>query len=325
MKAFFHRLAAAYGSAIILMFFSEYFFVNEQPVAQLLVTLKTSPLLAIPALVSFAGFYTFFTYPMLMALSHFNVRTLSGLLLAGALFGWATEGLTIPVVYQDMPVSFVFPSIGWHALIDVLIGWYLVRLGMRGFGPFGNGVMFVALGVAWGVWATWYWGAEEGVAPLLPDEFVLLVLASAGFWILGMMLADRFAAMAFRASRWEVAFIIILALGLVGVMAYPYLPVSIAIVPLVGASVLAMWWGKNLGEGQTVLQRLSSETVPKWTYVLAFLTPVSAISTYWVVFETKVQVPTQTIVLTLLSIGVVWFAIALVLPLFGRLKNNRSA
>ncbi len=325
LKAFLHRLAAAYGSAIILMFFSEYFFVNEQPVAELLTTLKSSPVLAIPAFVSFAGFYTLFTYPMLMALSYFNVRTLSGLFLAGALFGWATEGLTIPVIYQDMPVSFVFPSIGWHALIDVLVGWYLVRLGMRRLGPFGNGVMFIALGIAWGFWATWFWGAGEGMAPLTPNDFVLLAVVSSGFWLLGMGLSNRFGAMAFKASRWEVAFIIVVALGLSGMVAYPYLPLSLAIVPLVGLSILAMWRGRTFGGGQTVLQRLAEKPVPNWTYLLALLTPMSAIPTYFWAFEAKIQVPTEAIVLTLLAVGVGWFAVAIVAPFVARSKNNKSA
>ncbi|MCF6305095.1 MAG: hypothetical protein L3J33_06960 [Rhodobacteraceae bacterium] len=319
MTGFWQRLAFAYGSAIILMFFSEYFFVNEAPVSELLHDLNTEPLLAIPALLSFAGFYTLFTYPMLVALSHFNVRSLSGLLLAGALFGWATEGITIPVIYESIPFSFIFPSIGWHALIDVLLGWYLLRLAMRKLGWLALGAVFILLGVAWGMWATWFWG-PEGMAPISPQDFELLAAVTAGFWLMGMIMADRFGRVEFKVSKWEFGMVGAIYLGLFWIMAMPYLPLSLLILPLVGATLLALWRGQA-GGGATILARLHPQRPRWWAYVLALLTPLSAVLVYPLMLGGNWQVPTQSIVVTLLLVATLWFIWALVAPFIRRPKR----
>lgn len=314
MTGFWQRLVFAYGSAIILMFFSEYIFVNEAPVSELLHELNTKPLLAIPALLSFAGFYTLFTYPMLVALSYFNVRSLSGLLLAGALFGWATEGITIPVIYEEIPVSFIFPSIGWHALIDVLLGWYFLRLAMRKLGWFTLGLVFILLGVAWGMWATWFW-APDAMAPISAQDFELLVAVTAGFWLMGMVLADRFGRAEFKVSKWELGVVGTVYLGLFWIIALPYLPLSLLILPLIGATVLALWRGKA-GRGVTVLARLHPHRPRWWAYLLALLTPLSAALVYPLMLGANQQVPVQSIVVTLLLVATLWFIWALIVPFF---------
>ncbi|GEM_PF-1640032 len=320
MKAFLRRLGAAYGSAIALMFFSEYFFLNEGSVSELLETLQSDPLLAVPAFVSFASFYVLFTYPFLAALSAFNVRTLSGLLLAGGLFGWATEGLIIPIVYEDIPVSFIFPSIGWHALIDVILGWYFVRLGMRHLGIVGSGVMFVVLGALWGMWATWFWGGVEtdAMAALSPGDFAILVAVTGGFWLLGLVLADRFGAANFKVSKWEVGVIGLIYMVLVPAIAFPYLPLSLLIVPVVALTVLALWRGRNFTGKATVLERLHTSRPPWWSYALLPLTPVTAALVYPWFFANEVQVPTEDIVVVLMGAGLVWFVIALIVPFVPR-------
>ena len=326
LRAFLRRLGAAYGSAIILMFFSEYFFLNEGPVEELLTTLQSDPLLAVPAFVSFAGFYTLFTYPMLVLLSGFNVRTLSGLLLAGAVFGWATEGLTIPVIYLAIPVSFSFPSIGWHALIDVMAGWFFVRLGMRRFGVSGNAIMFIALGAVWGMWATWFWGGAEAdaMAPINPEDFLLMVAVTSGFWLLGLVLADRFGAANFKVSKWEVGVIGLIYIVLAPVIAFPYLPLSLLIVPVVALTILALWRGRNIEGNATVLERLHTSRPPWWSYVLVPLTPATAVLVYPWFFESNRRVPTDIIVQTLFLAGTLWFVVALIIPFVQRSKSNEA-
>jgi len=326
MKAFWHRLGAAYGSAIVLMFFSEYYFLNEGPVLELLGTLQSDPLLAVPAFVSFASFYVLFTYPFLALLSHFNVRSLSGLLLAGAIFGWATEGLILPIVYESIPISFMFPSIGWHALIDVMLGWYFVRLGMRHLGIVGNGVMFVILGAAWGMWATWFWGGAEAdaMAPLAPGDFSLLVIVSSGFWLLGMVLADRFCEVEFRVNKWEFGGIGMIYIVLVPLIAFPYLPLSLLIVPFVALTVLALWAGRNHAGGDKILEKLHGVRPPLWSYLMALLTPLTAALVYPWFFANEIQVPTENIIVILLTLGTVWFIFALVTPFMGRRKKNKA-
>lgn len=324
MRVFLHRLGMAYGSAIILMFFSEYFFVNESPVLELITTLKSNPLLAIPAFISFASFYVLFTYPFLVLVSYFNINTISGLLLAGAVFGWATEGLTIAIIYEAIPVSFLFPSIGWHALIDVIIGWYLVRLAMRRFGLFGNIILFITLGATWGAWATWYWDFSpnsEIMIPLIPADFMLLALVSSSFWFLGMFLGDRFSNNKFEVNKWEIIIIGLIYIILLPIIAFPYLPFSALIIPIVGVTIFAIWRGKNNNKRQTILQRLHSTRPAIKAYFAMILTPLTATLVYPLFYNANIQVPTDAIVQTLLLVSSIWFLYAVFRPFFAR-KNH---
>lgn len=323
MRGFFHRLAAAYGSAIILMFFSEYFFVNEEPVLGLLNNVKNTPFLTISSFASFASFYVLFTYPFLLLLSYFKVRTISSLLLAGAIFGWSTEGLFIPILYESIPISFVFPSISWHALIDVLLGWYLVRMVMRNFGMFGNAISFVALGVVWAMWATWFWGGTDAndMSRILPDDFMLLAVVSSSFWLLGLLLADWFTDMKFQVSKWEVWIIGVIYILFFLYTAFPYLPYSALIIPIIMLTIFSIYLGRNHKQGVKILERLAKKK-PDWrVYFLLPLTPIVATIIYPWFYTNNISVPTEDVVAVLLFVGFVWFIFALIVPFISYIKR----
>ena len=323
MREFFHRLAFAYGVAIILMFFSEYYFVNQDPVLELISNIKSNPILALPAFIAFSTFYVLFTYPLLISLSYFNIRTLSGLLLGGAFFGWATEGLTLPVIYEAIPVSFMFPSVSWHALIDVIIGFYFIRIFMRKFSLISNIILFIILGAIWGALATWYWDSSnaEIMQALSVSDFTILAIVASGFWLIGMFLADKFGQKQFIASKWELALIGVIYVILYIIIALPYLPLSMLIIALIGVTILALWRQKNSLKGQTILEKLNQERPSIWKYFSVLLTPIIAIFIYLVFYNANIKVPTDLIVQSLLLFGTIWFFYAIITGIFATQKH----
>ena len=106
------HLATLVGTALILLFLSEFLFLNEGPVATVVTLLGDRAGWGLAAaLGEFVLVYVVFAYALLGSLHWFSVRTITDLFLVGALVGWAIEGIVIPLVYEAVPVSIVWPSV----------------------------------------------------------------------------------------------------------------------------------------------------------------------------------------------------------------------
>jgi len=312
------RLAAVVGSALVLMFFSEFFFVNEGPILRDLAAWSPAGLLA---LLEFAAFYALFAYLFLLVLWRYDVRGWNGLLLAGALFGWATESLIVPVAYEAVPVSLIFPSVGWHALVDVLVGWYLVRAAMRLDRPLWSALTFATVGAAWGAWGTWF-ASDEALAPLTPGEFRRFAGITAASWIAGMILLDRVGTGAFRPGKWEARVVLAVTALLLVAMALPYLPASLALPPLVAAALWALRRRRDR-PGRDLLRRLRLRRPAWWNYPLALLTPCVAALVYPGFYHGHLVLPAELVTFLLLVVGAAWLVVALVLPAFPAFPARR--
>jgi hypothetical protein len=156
--AFLRRLAMFLASGYILMFFSEFYFLNEGPGLEFVNRWTNDPL-SIPGwLGSLSLYYAGWGGIMLVCIDFFRVRNFWSLFIAGALFGWAVEGIVIPLIYGAMPGTIGWPSLGWHVIVDVMLGWYLVRRILQKNKHVYTIILSVALGLFWGLWCTWYWG-----------------------------------------------------------------------------------------------------------------------------------------------------------------------
>ncbi len=319
---FVYRLLALYGSAIILMFFSEFLFVNEGMVAILIGKLQINLALAIGELFILSTYYALFTFPFLALLSHYKVNTLLGLFLAGAIFGWAAEALVVPAVYEGVPYSFVWTSISWHPLIDVLVGWYFVRLVMRNKNVLWNLTMFIALGGFWAIWSTWYWTGESGGSfeIITPSEFSIFAYATGIFWIVGMVIADSFGRGGFYPTKWEVSFVALVAVVAFSITALPFLPISLSLLPFIALTVFALYKGRDVTGELTIDANLDEARPEWWKYVLALLTPLTATLIYPWLFEMQLRIPTEDIILVVMLIAVATFVRAIVKPF--RLKKR---
>lgn len=301
------RLMAVLGTALVLQFFSEFYFMNEGPAMQ-----AARGLAALPELGAMTLWYMLFASAFLIVLERFEVGTVAGLLLAGAVFGWVTEGVVVPVVHEAPPISFIWPSVSWHALVDVMGGWFLLRLAMRRLALPWLVVLFAGLGVVWAFWASWTWGpADTGEVIFSPEDFGVIVALSATGWVIGTVLADLGAKGAVRASRLEIGVTLLLICGLFGVTGLAYLPSAVALAVLVLVTLYALARARR-GGGQTagVLTPLAAPP-PLRNYLALPVLPVAAVLTYPVVHAQRLAIPADEIIPLLLLTGAVAFLWAL--------------
>lgn len=313
MSALVRRITSVIGSAAILLFFSEFYFLNEGPVQTLIGILSENPAQIVVAGGEFILFYSLFAYIFLIVLESFQVKTIWALFLAGAIFGWATEALLVPVVYESVPFSFLFPSISWHALIDVMFGWYLIRRIMRLNRLFLSTGMFILTGLAWGAWATWFL-VETDPAPLaaiLPGDFAVYAITTSVIWITGMIILDYSGSNNLSISTLEIVIVLLIASVFFVITALPFLPYSLAIIPLIAITLFALWRGRAVDTGDNILHELDDARPGWWQYFLALLTPLMAMVIYPFFYHWQWVIPSEDILILLLIAGFFMFLFAL--------------
>lgn len=313
------RLITLLGTGLILGFFSEFYFLNEGPVFELVAALKAGPVAAIIGLGELALYYALFGAPFLIALGAFKVGNWRGLILAGGLYGLSAEASVVPMVYEAPPLSFVWTSLSWHTLVDVVLGWWLLRLALRGRMLWAIGLP-VALGLFWGVWATWFWGEAPEMALSLED-FAVMAWVTGAALLLGTFMADRAPASTFRAGWIEIAVVAALSLAMFTLTALPYLPLlPLAILAIVGLTILALR-AQSGGAVSPGLARLNARP-PAWRYALLLLIPTAATASYGVVLTTGFRMQSELVVLPLTLAGALSFLYALAAGLGPRLRRS---
>ena len=262
--------AALLGAGCVLLFFSEFFFLNEGPVGDLVAWRPAARLALIGEL---ALYYVLFALPMLAALRWFRVRSWTGLFLAACLYGWATEGVLIPVVYENLPWSYSWTSIGWHVLIDVFVGLVLLPRALAARQVWVAPAACLTLGIAWGYWATWIWVDGPGLSP---TEFAVKVGWTFPLLAVGTVLIALSGPALPRVDRW---------VGLAGcLLAVPLAVAQAAATPLGGVGLLALVVlsvALLRREDRLPPRRIAPERPPsavRWLWL--GLVPAAAIPTY---------------------------------------------
>lgn len=287
------------GAAMILLAFSEYIFVNEGPVAALLGA--ASPRVFVATLGAMLAFYL--PAGLLLAALGPAMSTWTRALLVGAFVGWAIEAAMVPAAYEAVPVSYLWTSVSWHAVIDVCLGYLAFRLVMRRSWRAGLAGA-VAVGFAWGVWATWVWD----VARLSLIDFALMAAVIVGLWTLGTLLADRSGATMPRWTLWAA----VAMNGLLWALHVPAYPVAAA-----GLALLAGITGLALRRAPPGPGLFVTGRPPPWRYVLPALSGGVAVVTYAVVLRTGPPIPPEELVWPLALAGALWFGAALAIGLLG--------
>jgi energy-converting hydrogenase Eha subunit E len=196
-----HALGLVAGTTLVVWFFSEVFFVNvgdffygwsrRDGVAQVL--LDTAEAVGVWLL-----FYAFFVLWLLAAVEFFRVRNAWALAFAAAICGWAIEGSAIPIMYQEMPIALLWPAASWHVLVNVFVGWWLLRWVIETQPVAVVAGVFAALGGVWSLWATWFWPVGGGGSlaerdlPLPPSDFAFVALIGGLLLTAGYTFLDRF-------------------------------------------------------------------------------------------------------------------------------------
>ena len=301
LKAFGKRVAMAVASGYILMFFSEFYFLNEGPGAEFVDKWMTHPF-GIPSwLLGFSLYYAGWGCIILTAISLFRVRSFWSFFIAGALFGWAVEGIVIPLIYEDMPGTISWPSLGWHAVVDVVFGWYLVRRILQKNNYLYTTVTAVALGLFWGVWSTWYWietppPGESIVPPLPVTVYIPYTLALGILLIAAYVVIDKFGGREFKPTIFEIVLLTAWHVWNFYFGAFAAAPVAIYVLPtlFLGGFVM-LWWNRRNETRPNILSTLS-ERVGWCHYALLLLMPICAIPVYTVLYWLDLHIPIVRIV-----------------------------
>jgi len=173
--------------------------------------------------------YSLTGFIMLSLVGYFRARSIWALFLAGAAFGWLTEGLVVQTAYEDLPLSLSFTGLAWHALISVLVGWRALRVALRrGWRP-ALGISTL-IGLAYGLWAIHWWLAPDGGISSICDFAFYSLIAT----ILGMgayILADRWLPQPFLPNCWIVLSAALLLVAYFIFVTIPAAPLAAVILP----------------------------------------------------------------------------------------------
>jgi len=299
------RYAGLVGLSAVLLVFSEFVFLNEGVVAPLLTgedgfgaLLQTGEMLL---------FYLLFGAIFAAVVSAYGAATVPALLLAGAICGWGIEAVLVPLVYEAVPYSFAWPSLGWHMLIDVAFGLFLLPALLAARSRLVAVTLLVFIGLLWGAWASWIWIEDLRPTPWRFAVFAAVVIAllAAGYALLGWAGAD-----AFSFGRRERATIGIIAVALGAVTGSPYMPWPLIVAALAGLALLALARGARRRRGFGRLPLAERRLPPARLALLALVAPTATLSYAWMYAGTR-MIEVDLIAAPLMLAGTVIFLWAL--------------
>ena len=323
--AFVKRLILVTTTGYILCFFSELYFFNEGPGHTAAASAATNPSALFGFLFEMCFlYYGSWAFLFLAAISYFRVRSIWALFLAGAAFGWLTEGVVALVIYESVPGTVVWPSVGWHALVDVLLGWYGIRMLLRMNKPWLTLAATVPLGLFWGVWSTWFWQAEfpNELPPLTPSSFAAFSFTFGLMCVAAYAVQQRYGGDEFRPTRWELGVVVAWNLFLFGVIAVPVYLFWAALLPfLLGVTLFALSRNKQKEDRQDVVATLKGH-VDWFNYaILCLMCPLATLS-YAMMYHFQIRWPLAELVCNpLIVVGTVMLLLSFVFVL----KNGTGA
>jgi hypothetical protein len=253
-------------------------------------------------------FYAWFAYLFLVVARGFNSAGWAGLVLSGAIAGWAIEALIIPLAYEAPPISFFWPSIGWHAVVDVILGWALLRWMMRRWPVWRQLVAFAGLGGVWALWAGLFWA--EDPALVLPGVagFASFTGVVGAIWLLGMVLADHPIAR-FRPTTGDALVALFTALPTGIAMGVSFGVWGLA---LGGFASLTLWALRRGCAGEGFEDRHLAAAPPSVSYLATLAMPAAAALCFTLLPAEMDQGLSFLITIPLLAIGTFLWAAAII-------------
>ena len=285
MKAFGKRLALALATGMILLYFSELAF-WARPIA------GTLP----PEILPTYLVYSFSAYAFLTILAAFRARNPSGLFLAGALFGWLTEGVIVQTMYDDFPLGLSFTGLAWHASISVMLGWYAIPKAVQQDRPWPAARLATLIGLGYGLWAIWWWTEAPPPTPL--PAFGAYVFGSTAILILAYAACGKLEMRPFSPSRLEQAVIALLVFAYYVIVTVPAQPLSLLVLPpLVFLTLFALRrnaQAEAAGDGMAAWR--SGRRAPPANLVTLLVIPMTAFAAYGAALAFDARLPTGWLV-----------------------------
>jgi len=255
--------------------------------------------------------YSLMAFIFLVLMSHFRVKNIWALFLAGATFGWIGEGIVVQTAYDMLPLSLSFTGLAWHALITIWVGWYAIRKTLLFSNTWSMLKLAISIGFVYGLWAiNWWVEPDGGVSSILEFaafSFITTVLVILAFW-----LANWSSSEVFVPGRWA----IILISGLFALyfcfVTVPTAPLALIILPTLFGLV---YWGlrqNRFGEDEGSLVDTLSGCVPIWKYLILLAIPGTSVLVYTLAMLLNLQWHTNWILYMITTpLGFILFGVSL--------------
>ena len=240
--------------------------------------------------------YGVLAYGLVIILSRLKVKDFWGFFLLANLFGFMVEGAIVPYLYSGIPLTIVWTSMAWHALLTVSVGWYLVYV-WAAKSVWLQSLFYASVGLFLGGWNTLLWGATEveGTQQLVwswmnplyfSEQFLFGTLLFIGGHILFRLAQPS--SIVFTKIDLLVTALAVGAWG--GLTIVSALPLSLIIVPLVLVCMYPVWKSRfSAPELSTVLEKLDECPVGIKTYLLMLIIPLFAIPSYWLLYTYQIE------------------------------------
>ena len=220
---------------------------------------------------------------MMAVLTRWPPRDIWGVYLGGAVFGLLIEGIVVPTVYVLFPFQMIWTPLAWHALLTVLVGWWVYRRVMATGIWWHAAALNLSIGVFVGLWSAYLWNADESGAELVwtwqpTRAFAVQMGAGLAAFVGAHLLLDVAARWPARMPAW-----VIWALGglitLVFCTAWlpAYFPVSLAPPVVIAVTLWALARGQGDGAWFGAAMALQ---VPRARYLWALLILGGAVGAY---------------------------------------------
>ena len=270
------KFALVFGSGLIILFFSEFFFVNEGPVLSVVSQFTDFPSLAL-AIVQLASWYAFFALWLLIPIQLFRARSIWAMYLCACLCGWAIEGLIIPVLYTDLPFSIFWPSLSWHVVVNILFGWMGLRKLLLKNYYLVTAAIALAMGLFWGFWATWFWDGSQ--TPIDPRSFSSFSFFATALLMTGFVLVDSLGGTDFKVSKTGMIMAGTFSLIVWVLSNWAMTPLQLILPVLVGLVSIPLLKNRQIEERDTILSTFTGK-IRYQNILLLMLMPLAASLTY---------------------------------------------
>ena len=246
--------------------------------------------------------YGLLGYLLLVDLQRFAVGGLAGLAVSAATFGFLVEGVAVPVVYSGLPLTIVWTSLAWHALITVGTAWIGLRW-LMDRSVIGASAACAAFGVFLGAWNSYLWNATETTEPgeiifdWQPAEtFVSQFLFAYLLFLCGQVLFDRLVTSQPRYGKLEHRVL----WGLAGILSVTTAIGHglLAVFPVLPALVALCLFALHRGRGDGGLwELLYDRPLPLWRFAPTALIPTCAIPCYLAIVHAQIQLEMNALVI----------------------------
>ncbi|MET0044542.1 MAG: hypothetical protein ABW100_13615 [Candidatus Thiodiazotropha sp. 6PLUC3] len=262
-------------------------------------------------------FYLLAVAPAILVLYYTRVSSIWGVFLVGAIIGYFIEGLVVPVIYMELPISIIWTALSWHPIIDVIFGLWILQYCLREKSFSINCIICSVIGIIWGIWSTWPIGhlsdATGEILTFVPAaEFTAFLFVTTGILFVGNILVSSGADKPFAPTRLDYSIFVITSLCLFILMA---LQVSVLIlIFIIAVSLFYMplhYANKKCGRDKSIVLHSFEKAPPFPNQLTIWAMPVTASITYWVMSEQNWHVESWILTLPLMILG---FALAVISP-----------